>query len=103
MRLSVPEALRAAEGCAVAIWINRMLSAVEELDVRRVFRNGIGDWCAYVDVPEGGIHTAVFDHHPSVALLRLLRNSGTDIAEDVIAQGAEGIDVRRRTGRAEEP
>jgi hypothetical protein len=41
-----------------------MLSAVEELDVRRVFRNGIGDWCAYVDTPEGGIHTEVFDHHP---------------------------------------
>ncbi len=38
----------------MAIWINRVLSAVEELDVRRVFRNGIGDWCAYVDAPDGG-------------------------------------------------
>jgi hypothetical protein len=86
---------------AVTIWINRMLSAVEELDVRRVFRNGIGDWCAYVDRPEGGIRTVVFDHHPSVTLLRLLRNSGTDIADDVIAQGAEGQDIRwqaRRVG-----
>jgi hypothetical protein len=73
-----------------------MFSAVEELDVRRVFRNGIGDWCAYVDAPEGGIHTEVFDHHPSVALLRMLRNSGTDIDEDVIAQGAEGMDMRWR-------
>jgi hypothetical protein len=80
----------------VAIWINRTFGTVEELDVRRVFRNGIGDWCAYVDAPEGGIHTAVFDHHPSVALLQILRNNGTDIAEDVIAQGAEGINVRWR-------
>jgi hypothetical protein len=86
----------------VAIWINRMLSAVEELDVRRVVRNGIGDWCAYVDAPDGGIHTAVFDYHPSVALLQILRNNGTDIAKDVIAQGAEGIDVRWRTRPVED-
>jgi hypothetical protein len=90
------------EGCAVAIWINRTLPAVEELDVRRIFRNGIGDWCAYVDGPEGTIHVAVFDHHPSVTLLRLLRNNGTDIAEDIIAEGAEGIDVRWRA-RADDP
>jgi hypothetical protein len=80
----------------VSIWINRTFGTVEELDVRRVFRNGIGDWCAYVDTPEGAIHTAVFDHHPSITLLRLLRNSGTDIAEDVIAQGAEGEDFSGR-------
>jgi hypothetical protein len=92
-------------GLRGGIWINRMLSAVEELDVRRVFRNGIGDWCAYVEAPEGGIiHTAVFDHHPSVTLLRLLRNSGTDIAKDVIDQGAEGINVRwRATLSADDP
>jgi hypothetical protein len=35
-------------------------------------------------------------HHPSVALLQILRNNGTDIADDVIAQGAEGINVRWR-------
>jgi hypothetical protein len=82
-----------------------MLRAVEELDVRRIFRNGIGDWCAYVDAPEGGIiHAEVFDHHPSVALLRMLRNSGTDIDEDVIAQGAEGMDMRwRATLSADDP
>ena len=88
----------------MAIWINRTLSAVEELDVRRVFRNGMGDWCAYVDAPDGGIHTAVFDHHPGVTLLRLLQNSGTDIAEGVIDQGAEGINVRwRATLSADDP
>jgi hypothetical protein len=87
----------------VTIWINRTVRAVEELDVRRVFRNGIGDWCAYVDAPEGGmIHTAVFDHHPSVTLLRLLRNSGTEIAEDVIDQGAEGQDMRAHARRADD-
>ena len=88
----------------MAIWINRNFGTVEELDVRRVFRNGIGDWCAYVDAPEGGIRTAVFDHHPSVALLRLLRNSGTDIADDVISQGAEGMNMRwRATLSADDP
>ena len=86
----------------MTIYINRMLSAVEELDVRRVFRNGMGDWCAYVDGPEGGIQTAVFDHHPSVTLLRLLRNSGTDIAEDLVAQGAEGQNMRWRARPADD-
>ena len=85
---------------AVTIWINRTLPAVEELNVRRVFRNAIGDWCAYFDTPEG-IRTAVFDHHPSIALLRLLQNSGTDIADHVIAQGADGIDIRSHARRAD--
>ena len=80
-----------------------MLPAVEELDVRRVFRNGIGDWCAYVDGPEGGIRTAVFDHHPSVALLRMLRNSGAEITDDVVAQGAEGENMECRARPADDP
>ena len=82
----------------MAIWINRMLSAVDELDVRRVFRNGIGDWCAYVDAPDGGIHTAVFDYHPSVSVLRMLKNAGANIADSVVEQGAEGVDVSKRGG-----
>ena len=49
----------------------------------------------------GRIQIEVLDYHPSVPLLRILRNSGVDIADDVISQGAEGIDVRRRTGPAD--
>jgi hypothetical protein len=100
MLLSAAEERRAAEGCAVAeIWINRTLGTVSEREVLRVFRNQIGDWCAEV-VISSRIHIAVFDHHPRAVLLSMLRNSGTNIADDVIAQGAEGMDVRRRTGPA---
>ena len=79
----------------MAIWINRTLGTVGEREVIRVFRNRIGDWCAEV-VVAGRIQIEVLDYHPSVPLLRILRNSGTDIAEDVIAQGAEGADMRWR-------
>jgi hypothetical protein len=85
---------------AVAIWINRTLGTVGEREVRRVFRNAIGDRRAEVVVAHR-IQIEVLDYHPSVPLLRILRNSGVDIADDVIAQGAEGIDVRRRTGPAD--
>src|ERR1700694_1483442 len=89
-----------ARGSAVAIWINRTLGTVGEREVRRVFRNAIGDWCAEV-VVTGRIQIEVLDYHPRVPLLRILRNSGVDIADDVISQGPEGIDVRRRTGSAD--
>ncbi|HXP04978.1 MAG TPA: hypothetical protein VN808_12725 [Stellaceae bacterium] len=79
----------------MAIWINQTFGTVGEREVRRVFRNRIGDWCAEI-VAAGRIRIEVLDYHPSIPLLRILRNSGTDIADDVIAQGAEGIDVRRR-------
>jgi hypothetical protein len=81
----------------VTIWINRMMHSVSERDVRRVYRNQVGDWCADVAMAGGWTHIAVFDHHPGIPSLRILQNNGTDIAEDVIAQGAEGINVRRRT------
>jgi hypothetical protein len=82
----------------VTIWINRLLRTVEEREVRRVYRNEIGDWCADVATPGRWTHNAVFDHHPSVTLLRLLRNSGTHIADDIIAQGAEGLDILGQRG-----
>jgi hypothetical protein len=74
-----------------------MMSAVDERDVHRVYRNLIGDWCADVAMPGRWVHTAVFDHHPTIALLQMLRNGGAFIADYDIVQGAEGIDVRRRT------
>jgi hypothetical protein len=75
----------AAPGCAVAIWTNRTLGTVGEREVRRVLRNQIGGWCAEVVVAYR-TRIEVFDYHPSVALLRLLRNGGTDIADYVIAE-----------------
>ena len=84
----------------MAIWINRTRGTVREREVLRVFRNRIGDWCAEV-VAAGRIRIEVLDFHPSIPLLWILRNNGADIADDVIAQGAEGIDVRRCTGQAD--
>jgi hypothetical protein len=84
----------------VAIWINRSLGTVGERDVRRVFRNRIGDWCAEVTVAYR-IRIEAFDYHPSVTLLRQLQSGGADITEDVIVQGAEGIDVHRHPGPAD--
>jgi hypothetical protein len=77
----------------VTIRINRALDEVGARDVRRIFRSEIGDWCAEVAVYEQ-LHVAVFDHHPTVAMMRALRDAGTDIADEEIAQGAEGIEVR---------
>jgi len=68
--------------------------------VLRVLRNRIGDWCAEV-VINGQIQIEVLDYHPSVALMRLLRNEGTDIADEVLNRGAEGEDMRQGPKRAE--
>jgi hypothetical protein len=73
-----------------------MYPAAKERDVRRVYRSSIGDWCVDISMTGGWIHNAVFDHHPSVALLRLLKNEGADIADEVITEGAEGVDICRR-------
>jgi hypothetical protein len=85
----------------MTIWINRTFGAVGEREVRRVFRSRIGDWCAEV-VVASRTRIEVFDYHPSAALLQLLRNGGTDIADDVIAQGAEGLNVRWRARQEED-
>jgi hypothetical protein len=61
----------------VVIWINQTLGAVRERDVRRIFRNGIGEQCAEV-VVAGRIRIEVLDYEPSIALLRRFRNSVTD-------------------------
>jgi hypothetical protein len=86
----------------VKIWINRMARAIEERDVRRVYRNSIGDWCADVSMAGGWILDTVFDHHLSVTMLRLLQNEGAVITEDVIDQGAEGEDMRSHARRADD-
>jgi hypothetical protein len=67
----------------------------------RIFRNGQGDWCA--DITDGKQnHVLVFDHHPTVGALAILRSTGTDIADDVVDQGAKGLDMRQRARRAED-
>jgi hypothetical protein len=85
----------------VAIWISRTSGTVDGREVRRVFRSQFGDWCAEIVVAHG-TKIEVFDYHPSIPALQILRNDGADIQDDVIAQGAEGINVRWRA-REEEP
>jgi hypothetical protein len=76
----------------MAIWVTRTGSH----DVRRVFRNAIGDWCAEIFDAEGHVRVVVLNHHPRVDAMKLLESRGVDISDDVIAQGAEGEDIRRR-------
>jgi hypothetical protein len=71
------------------VWINRTLGAVEEHEVRRVFRDKIGDWSVEVVVNDR-IRIGVLDDYPSIALLRLLRSRGAKIADDAPAEAAMG-------------
>jgi hypothetical protein len=75
------------------VWISRSVGYIGEHEMRRVYRNAIGDWCAEIFVA-GKLRVEVFDHHPTVAMMRGLKAGGTDIADDVISQGAEGQDMR---------
>jgi hypothetical protein len=74
---------------------------VGEHEVVRVYRSAIGDWCAEI-VVAGKIRVEMFDYHPTVVMMRGLRATGTDIADAVIAQGAEGEDVRSHPRRADD-
>jgi hypothetical protein len=63
----------------------------------RVFRNGQADWCAeIVDADRNKI--LVFDYHPPITLLNLLKKAGASVAIELIEQGAEGDDIRHRGG-----
>jgi hypothetical protein len=42
----------------------------------------------------------VFDHHPTVGVLAILRSTGADIADEVVDEGAEGLDMCQRVRRA---
>jgi hypothetical protein len=62
---------------------------------------GRGDWCA--EIAEGEQNRVlVFDHHPTVGVLALLRSAGADIADDIVDQSEEGWDMRQRAQRAED-
>jgi hypothetical protein len=77
------------------VWISRSVGYIGEHEMRRVYRNAIGDWCAEIYIA-GKLRVEVLDHHPTVATMRGLKAGGTDIADDVISQGAEGEDMRWR-------
>jgi hypothetical protein len=79
-------------GFNVSVYINAMVGHVSERMIRRVFRTPIGDWAAELEL-DGKLQTEIFDRHPTVAMMRALQAGGADIADDVIAQGAEGEDI----------
>ena len=85
----------------LAVWINRSVGYVNERDVRRVFRSGIGDWCAQI-VIAGKMQVEVFDYHPRAEMMLNLRHSGTEVADWLIDQGAEGQDMRSHARRADD-
>lgn len=75
----------------MAVWVTKSGS----YDVRRVFRNGIGDWCAEIVDADGQGRVVALNYHPRVEVLKLLRSRGVEIPNDVIDQGAEGVDIGR--------
>jgi hypothetical protein len=89
-------------GGAVAIRINRMLGTVDGKRVQRVFRNAIGDWCAEVGHAGALGPCRRLRPSPDRPGTGILQNDGTDIAEDVIDQGAEGQDMRSHSRRADD-
>jgi membrane carboxypeptidase/penicillin-binding protein PbpC len=42
----------------------------------------------------------VFDHHPTTNVLNILKGVGADITDEVVNQGAEGLDMRQVARRA---
>ena len=85
----------------VGVRVNRQYDRVPTRQFLRIFRNGQGDWCAEIADGEQN-HVLVFDHHPTVHVLNVLRNTGANIADEVVGQGAEGLDMRQRARRADD-
>lgn len=85
------------------VWVrvNREHDRVPTRQFLRVFRNGQGDWSAEIADGEQN-RVLVFDHHPTVGVLGILRSTGVDIADEVVDQGAEGLDMRQHARRADD-
>ena len=83
----------------VGVRVNRQHDRVPTRQFLRVFRSGQNDRCAEITDGEQN-HVLVFDHHPTVGVLNILRSAGVDIADDVVDQGAEGSDMRQPVRRA---
>ena len=77
------------------------MGTVNQRDIRRIYRNNLGDWCAEVIVDER-VQMHILEYHPSAAMMRELRAGGTDIADDVLDEGAEGQDIRQHARRADD-
>jgi hypothetical protein len=85
----------------VGVRVNRQHDHVPTPQFRRVFRNEQRDWCA--EIADGKQNQVlVFDHHPTVGVLAILKSTGADIADDVVDQGAEGFDMRQRARPADD-
>jgi hypothetical protein len=82
----------------VGVRINREHDRVPTDRFFRVFRNGQGDWCAEIADDEP-YQVLVFDYHPTIGVLSVLRSTGVDIADETVNQGAEGLDMRQRVRR----
>jgi hypothetical protein len=85
----------------VGVRVNHRHDRVMPRLIRRVFRNGQGDWCAEIAGDEQS-PILVFDHHPTITVLNILKGVGADITDEVINQGAEGLDMREFARRAED-
>jgi hypothetical protein len=83
----------------VGVRVNRQHDRVPTRQFLRIFRNEQGDWCAEIADSEQR-RVLIFDHHPTVGVLAILRSTGADIADEVVDQGAEGWDMRQRARRA---
>jgi hypothetical protein len=82
----------------VGVRVNRQHDHVPTRQFLRIFRNGQGDWCPEIADGEQS-HVQVFDHHPTIAVLAILKSTGADIADDVVEQDTEGLDMRQRARR----
>jgi len=87
-----PRAVHLAE--LVGVRVNREHDRVPPHQFLHVFRNGQGDWCALLADGEQN-RVLVFDHHPTVSVLNILKGAGAEIADEVVNQGAEGLDLRQ--------
>jgi hypothetical protein len=90
-RATPPGAVHLAE--LIGVRANQKHDRVMPRQIRRVFRNHQGDWCAEIAGDEES-PILVFDHHPTISMLNMLKGAGVDITDDVIKQGAEGLDMR---------
>ena len=84
----------------VGVRVNREYDRLAPRQFLRVFRNEQGDWCSEA-VVEQQQRILVFDHHPTVSVLSVLRSSGVDVADQVLNQGAEGFDMRQHARRVD--
>lgn len=78
--------------------VNPIVGQVSARLIRRVFRTAVGDWAVELEL-DGKAEVEIFDHHPTVAMMRALRAAGADIADEVLDQGAEGDDIRSHARR----